>query len=192
MNQQVLISVLVLISSAGFLRAQDMIQQLPGEKKTYVLIETVEINKRLTYEVLETAEFKTRCETLKKDAALFPKALALAEKEWKTDNTVKGNPFPKAMLAPVKTTAKGTFDSREKADQKLEAINDDIAKQEKAREEREKKKKAKDKTTGKTHKSDKMTPEDLLRIAADIISAKLTELQAAEQEKPAANAANAQ
>jgi hypothetical protein len=87
----------------------------------------------VTYVIMTSDELAKLQSTLDKEAKLLPKAIAAAEKEWKADPETKKKPFPKSVVLERKATRVDSCDSVERADKKLTALQDKLAKDEMAK-----------------------------------------------------------
>ncbi len=102
------------------------------------LVEITDLQKKVTREIKTSAELKELKKTMDAEARVFPKALDLTKKEWeavdkgapvekpkpgeKIERPLPATPFPSGMLAPRKLQTKGDFSDRDKAQKRLEQL----------------------------------------------------------------------
>lgn len=77
--------------------------------------------KNMEYRVLSDDEYKALQEEMKSDARYFTRALMLAAKDWRADESTRKKMFPRSAVAKKKVTVIMTFRDRKSADAKLDA-----------------------------------------------------------------------
>lgn len=96
---------------AGFVRAE--------EGSARYIVKTTGYDRKIVMEILPEAEFKALEKTIKLEQKYFPKAVALAGKDWRADEMNKKIPFPGNMLKPRNIMMAQKFPSAEKAEEQL-------------------------------------------------------------------------
>jgi hypothetical protein len=169
---------LTLAGSLTCLLALSTIAEEP--KVMFSVVQKTDIAKQISYETATAEQLKELQDQAKLDGTFFTKALSVAEKKWKEDKDLKSYPFPKGSMAPLKITVAGTFDSLEKAGEKLA----ELKKKSEGDTDKDKDKAKKPKTPTKKDKNkvEKKTPEEILKLAIQMVEAELGELKAKPQQ----------
>ena len=115
-----------------------------AKAESVTLVEITDLQKKTTYEIKTSQEFKELKKTLDAEAHVFPKALELTKKEWETsdkgappaekpkpgekvEKPAAQQPFPASMLSFRKCAEKGNFADREKAQKRLDQMESSAA-----------------------------------------------------------------
>ncbi len=94
-----------------------------GER--YVLLRLVDMVGNDTLDVKPLSEFRKLQAQIKREAALFPRALSLAEKEWtKNKSKDEKGSFPRSLVKPREVKEIGTFATQEEAQKKLTVLTE--------------------------------------------------------------------
>lgn len=161
-----------------------------GLAEGYVVVKIQDMCKKTTTEVMSDTEFKALEKALQLENRYFQQALQSAAKQWREDEMNKGTPFAGSRLMPRKIVGSAErFSNKEKAQQKLTAIEEmETKKQFRAREKEIANKEVKKKTKEElARESDR---ENALSSAAEVVKAKLDEIVGAKATgAPAAGAA---
>lgn len=167
----------IFISLAIFLPA---IIVAEDQKLAYMAVQKSDCGRRVTYEALTSEQLKDAQDSVKIDAANFGKAVSAVEKKWRADKDLKSYPFQKGAMAAPKITVAGTFDSLDKANDKVTALEREMKEQETKEKEKAKKKdkKKSDKDKGDKH----LEPEELLEKSISMVETELQELKAKQAE----------
>jgi hypothetical protein len=180
--KRVLIPAMALICvSASCLAAEEPKEQ-KGQKEEkpseqLVLIKMINRAKETEFKLLTAQEYKALDNELKLEAKIGPKAVALAEKDWKQDKELAKKMFPKSCIGDRKVTALGTFTDREKGEKRLQALQD--------QEDEKKDKLEKGGKKGEDKRSESMSArEELCSRAREMYEQKLGDLMKS-AEKPA-------
>ena len=99
------------------------------------VVEVYDLQRKVTREIMATAEMRELKKTIEAEARVYPKALELTKKEWdaaekpapaapgaKAEKGVAPTPFPASMLSPRKFVDKGSFTDKDKAQKKLDQL----------------------------------------------------------------------
>lgn len=86
---------------------------------TQVLVRVDGHDGESSYQLMAPEEADKLEQTIKKEAALFSKALAAAEKAWKANEETARKPFPRSAVNPRKITRIQTFTDLNKAQERL-------------------------------------------------------------------------
>ncbi|MFO1490042.1 MAG: hypothetical protein U1F77_17640 [Kiritimatiellia bacterium] len=89
----------MLVSSG---RAKDREAHPPQWTEQDTLARLTRVDKSVEYRPMDQAEFLELQKQCQRSAALFPKAVELAGKDWAADGAHAGRPFPAGRLTPLK------------------------------------------------------------------------------------------
>jgi hypothetical protein len=162
-----------MFAGAGFVRAE-------GAGACYI-VKTTGYDRKIVTEMLPEAEFKAFEKTIKLEQKLFPKAVALAAKDWRADEMNKKIPFPGNSLKARSIMSSQKFPSPEKAGEQLTRIENMEAKKAERLAEQEKNSRGRGVTSLKDPKK-----EGNLALASDLVKTKLDALVAGGGSEPGA------
>jgi hypothetical protein len=144
---------------------------------SFIVVKLTDMDKKVEHRIVSAEELKALETEIKAEASLFAKAEELAKKDWKADEGNKSTPFPPG-LNPRKVEVVERFTVREKADAKLEKLDDA-----ESRRQIEPKKTGKVSDTDKKRAEAKAEREDALKSGQELVKAKLKELATKEPAK---------
>jgi hypothetical protein len=157
-----------------------------GSSACYI-VKTTGYDRKVVTEMLPEAEFKAFEKTIKLEQKFFPKAVALAGKEWRADEMNKKIPFPGNSLKARSIMSSQKFPSSEKAGEQMTRIENMEAKKAERLAELEKNSRGRGMASQKDPKK-----EGNIALAVDLVKSKLDALVAGGgAESGAAGEANA-
>ncbi len=162
-----------MFAGAGFVRAE-------GGSACYI-VKTTGYDRKIVTEMLPEAEFKAFEKTIKLEQKYFPKAVALAGKEWRADEMNKKIPFPGNVLKARAIMASQKFPSAEKAGEQMTKIENQEARKAERQAELEKNSRGRGVTSLKDPKK-----EGNIALAIDLVKTKLDALVAGGGSEPGA------
>lgn len=157
-------------------------------KAQFVVVQKTNIKKELSYEVMEEKDFKELQAITLKESALFSRAMAIAEKEWRADATTKTKPFPKSMLQPPRIISMGKFADQDRAAARAEPLQKKIEDEKERAEDMARKKAWRDSERRKEKEKERkkmginkpipvpLDPAETLEEAFELLTAKISEL----------------
>jgi hypothetical protein len=154
---------------AGHVRAE--------EAGSCYIVKATGYDRKIVTEMLPEAEFKAFEKTIKLEQKHFPKAVALAAKEWRADEMNKKIPFPGNSLKARSIMSSQKFPSSEKAGEQMTRIENMEAKKAERLAEQEKNSRGRGRGRGTGSTKDPKKKENL-GIAADLVKTKLDALVA--------------
>lgn len=149
----------------------------------YYVVKIAGMDRTSDTEMMSEAEFRELEKTMKLEQKYFPKALALAAKEWAAEEINKGVMFPGSMLKPRTIASSMKYASSEKAEEKLAKLAG-LDPKKKGDAKNDKRRPVAKKPVKKTPKP-ASKQEEILARAADYVKSKIDTLIA---EAPAAGA----
>jgi hypothetical protein len=110
------------------------------EGQTMCVVQVFDHGKNSNYEVLSTAEYETLQKKINLESKFHRKAIMTATRTWKKESPNKKKAFPKAAIYERKAVLIGEYEDITKAMAKLDSLQKQEEKEEKAKEEKAKKK----------------------------------------------------
>ena len=162
-----------MFAGAGFVRAE--------EGGACYIVKTTGYDRKIVTEMLPEAEFKALEKVIKLEQKYFPKAVALAGKEWRADEMNKKIPFPGNVLKARAIMASQKFPSAEKAGEQMTKIENQEARKAERQAELEKNSRGRGVTSLKDPKK-----EGNIALAIDLVKTKLDALVAGGGSEPGA------
>ncbi|MEI6787554.1 MAG: hypothetical protein WCL49_03650 [bacterium] len=151
-----------------------------GGTACYV-VKTMGFDRKIVTEMMPEADFKALEKTIKLEQQFFPKAVALAGKDWRADEMNKKIPFPGNMLKARTIMASQKFPSAEKAGEQMTKYENQEAKKAERQAELEKNSRGRGATALKDSKK-----EGNIALAIDLVKAKVDALVAGGGSEPGA------
>lgn len=195
---------LVFLVFAVFSRTSPAADPAAPAKQKFTLVKLVDREDKETYQVLEAAQLTALQEEIKKEERYFDKAMMMAEKAWKADESTKTKSFPRSAIGHRSCTVVNNYLKREDADKALSAAEDKVSRAEENRIEAEKKREETRRKMGQNNNSSYVQKRKDTRIAEaerrgiedqarNLFTTKLEELKAGKPEvkEPAAAGAPA-
>ncbi len=120
---------------AGFMSAALTTACLAIGAEIIYVVELSDHDKTVTCQTMTKEELKTATDDIKKEASLFSKALAAADKAWKEDANNGRKSFPKSAIAPRAIKVKTQTRNAEEADKVVAKFDDKVSKMQLRKEE---------------------------------------------------------
>lgn len=111
----------------------------PAARVKLTLVKVIDRDDKETYQVLESEALATLQTEIKLEERLYDKAMMLAEKTWRADESTKSKSFPRSSIGHRSCTTINTYTKKEDAEKALSAMEEKLARAEESRAEAEKK-----------------------------------------------------